>query len=197
MAHLLLLNGPNLTLARACVARGARGEQRRDGRPVVLVRGPHQCGLTLPTFARIRVGAMLEQCFDCRDSARACCGQQRRLALGERRLDVRAVLEEELYHRGVAVLARKIEGLHAVAIGGAHLGAGAKECGREFEMIGVHGPVQCGCAVRARVVRIAALLEQRACERAVTALRRIEQRACLRSERAEPSRDRARQRAPA
>jgi hypothetical protein len=157
---------------RARVARGPGREQRADGRRIVLVRGPHQRGLAFPAFLVVDARAVPEQRVERRRVARARGRHQRRLALGRCGVRVGAALEEKRCHRGVAVLGRQRQRLHAVAVACVDLRAGVEECLGELRVAVVHGPVQRRRAVGVGIVGIGALREQGARRGAVAGLER-------------------------
>ena len=154
---------------RSVVDVRARLDQQLHRRGVAFVRGPHQRRLLLPAFLGVDVGAVRQQHLHGVDLAGAGRRHQRRLAFRQRRVRIRAGLEQLLDHRRVAVDGGGIQRRHAVAIRGLDVGSRANQQLRRGRIVTVRRPVQRRRPVGLADVHRARLLQERADRRGVPA----------------------------
>ena len=148
-----------------CTARG----ERRDHRPVVFGRGPHQGRLPVPLLLCTHVCAGFEQQVHGGDVARARRQHQRGLAFGTGGAGARPGFQQRVHHRGVAVGRRQQERRHTVTVRRARLGARSQQGSHESGVSGARRPVQRRGTVHLGRVDVGALLYQRPHRRRVTA----------------------------
>ena len=133
-----------------------------DGGDVVVTlrHRPHQRGLAARPLGRVHVGPGGDEGPHAVRGAGPGRGHDRRLALRQRRVRVRAGREEPLDHRRAAVLGREPEGGRAELVGGVDGGPLREQQPRDGQIVAERGPVQGGGAVRLTLADVGASLQQ-------------------------------------
>ncbi len=147
-------------------------------------RCPHQRGLFVRGFLRIRVGAAGQEGLDCRSIASSCARHQHRFAAHQRRVGIGASLQQPLDHWCAAVEAREVERRRPRVVRRIDACARTDQQRCHRCIVVERSPMECRCAVPLPGVDVH-LLQQRPRRFDVSGLDCVEQAriACSMSER--------------
>ena len=115
---------------------------------------PHQRGLSAEFFFRVDRRAVIQQQLRGGQVAGSRHREQRRLAVGIRRVHIRAGLEQHLQHVGVADFGGEAHRRRPVVVGERHIGAGAHETSGLGDVAVEDGPLQRRAAVGVTAVDV-------------------------------------------
>jgi hypothetical protein len=146
---------------RALVQLRTELEQQLGGVGVAFARGEHQRRLPAEGFRQANLRAALQQRAHRSDAAVAGRGHQRRLSFFGCRIGIGTGSQQPLDERRVAILRGQRQRGDLVASDAIGLRAGTEQRVQHGQVVAMHRPVHGSRAIRRRLVRISAALEQR------------------------------------